>query len=80
MMVFLFAMKCEDKMSGKSYHDLPLCHGDLSADHKSRLDELLKNLTAFLNTPGDWGYDTKLGRMTAILKDLRAEVLLHPDA
>lgn len=67
-------------MSGKSYYDLPLCEGDLSADHKARLDELLKNLTAFLNSPGDWGYDTKLGNMTTLLKQLRAEVSKHPVA
>ena len=32
-------------------------------------------LLRYLGSPGDWGYDTKLGRLTEVLHGLRAEIL-----
>jgi hypothetical protein len=48
--------------------NLPLCEGDLSREHKERLEALLGNLSYFLNTPGDWGYDTQLGTLCTAIK------------
>ncbi len=56
---------------GKAFKDLPLCVSQLSFEEKIRLDENLKHLLAFLGSPGDWGYETQLGRLTVCLDEAR---------
>jgi hypothetical protein len=58
----------------KSFADLPLCSSLLSAEERIRLDENLKPLLRFLGSPGDWGYETKLGRVALLLDSLRREL------
>lgn len=55
----------------KPLKDLPLCTQALSMEERCRLDENLKSLLAFLGAPGDWGYETQLGRVTVALDGLR---------
>ncbi|HHV47712.1 MAG TPA: hypothetical protein GXX56_01910 [Rhodocyclaceae bacterium] len=59
------------ELKGKAFSDLPLCASPLGFEEKIRLDENLKPLLAFLGSPGDWGYETQLGRLTACLDELR---------
>lgn len=59
------------ELKGKAFSDLPLCASPLGFEEKIRLDENLKPLLAFLGSPGDWGYETQLGRLTACLDGLR---------
>jgi len=61
-------------MPSANYSDLPLCTSPLSRDEAIRLHENLTPLLRFLGAPGDWGYETKLGRLTIVLGNLRAEV------
>lgn len=58
----------------KAFKDLPLCSSPLSTEERIRLDENLKPLLSFLGSPGYWGYETQLGRMTIVLGDLRREI------
>ncbi|WP_418648856.1 hypothetical protein ACNQFN_11350 [Thauera butanivorans] len=58
----------------KAFKDLPLCSSALTAEERIRLDENLKSLLSFLGSPGDWGYDTQLGRLTILLDGLRRDI------
>ena len=62
------------------YSDMPLCSSPLSRDEAIRLHENMMPLLRFLGSPGDWGYETKLGRLTIALSNLRAEVAQARDA
>lgn len=44
----------------------------------AELDLLLSNLRRFLGSPGDWGHDTRLGRLTTFLCHLDQD--LHKPA
>ncbi|WP_213664277.1 hypothetical protein [Stutzerimonas stutzeri] len=57
-----------------SYNDLPLCISSLSDDEAIRLEAELLPLLRYLGSPGDWGYRTKLGRLTGVLHELVAEI------
>jgi hypothetical protein len=57
-----------------NYADLPLCTSPLSVEEAQRLQDNLEPLLRFLGSPGDWGYQSKLGRLTCVLLDLRAEI------
>ena len=67
-------MAAAAEKQSKSFADLPLCSSQLSAEERIRLDENLKPLLRFLGAPGDWGYETKLGRLTSVLDSLRREI------
>ena len=56
------------------FKDLPLCESNLSASHKDRLELMLGALNYFLNTPGDWGYETKLGVLCTAVKQALSDV------
>ena len=56
------------------FNALPLCASPLSRDEAVRLETNMMPLLRFLGSPGDWGYDTKLGRLTIALSGLRAEI------
>jgi len=58
----------------KAFKDMPLCSSALTAEERIRLDENLKPLQRFLGSPGDWGYDTQLGRLTIVLDGLRRDI------
>lgn len=56
------------------FNTLPLCALPLSRDEAVRLETNLMPLLRYLGSPGDWGYETKLGRLTIALSGLRAEI------
>lgn len=56
------------------YNDMPLCGSPLSYDEAVRLEAELMLLLRYLGSPGDWGYETKLGQLTQVLHGLRAEI------
>lgn len=53
---------------------LPLSIAPLNEDEVFRLDTRITNLLDYLREPGDWGYDTALGRLTEVLHVLRTEI------
>lgn len=58
-----------------SYSEMPLVAHPLSDVEKARLLACLEPLLHYLGAPGDWGYETKLGRMTISLIELRNEIV-----
>ena len=58
----------------QAYQDLPLSSSPLSHDEAVKIETLLDPLLRYLGSPGDWGYETKLGLMTLELKRLRSEI------
>lgn len=56
------------------YDSMPLCASPLSYDEAVRLEASLMPLLRYLAAPGDWGYGTKLGRLTEVLHGLRAGI------
>ena len=52
--------------------ELPLCDSALSNEEALLLQEKIMSLLRFLGSPGDWGCETKLGRLTVALTGLRA--------
>ena len=56
------------------FKDLPLCEGSLSQEHKKKLEVSLGYLSQFLNNPGDWGYETKLGVLCTAVKQVLSDV------
>lgn len=56
------------------YNDMPLCGSPLSYDEAVKFEANLMPLLRYLGSPGDWGYGTKLGRLTEVLHGLRAEI------
>lgn len=56
------------------FNDLPLCGTPLSAREAVKLDTLLSDLQRFLGSPGDWGYNTKLGDLTQAVFAVRHDV------
>jgi hypothetical protein len=58
----------------KAFKELPMCSSMLSQEERIRLDEHLKSLLGFLGSPGDWGYETQLGRLAVVLAELRRDI------
>lgn len=58
----------------KAFKELPMCSSPLKPEERIRLDEHLKSLLGFLGSPGDWGYETQLGRLTVVLAELRRDI------
>lgn len=58
----------------QNFNDLPLCSSPLSRDEVIRLEDNMMPLLRYLGSPGDWGYETKLGRLTQVLHGLRADI------
>ncbi len=58
-----------------AYKDLPLVAHPLNDAERGKLLLRLDDLLKFLGSPGDWGYDTKLGVITQTLIALRRDVI-----
>jgi len=58
-----------------NFNALPLCACPLSPEEAIRLEAYLRPLLQYLGAPGDWGYQSKLGRLTQVLHALRAEIV-----
>ena len=58
-----------------NYSEMPLVACPLSEVEKARLLAYLEPLLRHLGAPGDWGYETKLGRMTIRLSELRNDIV-----
>lgn len=53
------------------FHELPLSDSALSFQEACTLKAHLDALKRFLNRPGDWGYDTQLGRLTIAIGNVQ---------
>ena len=59
------------------FHELPLAASQLSFQEACTLKAHLDGLQRFLNRPGDWGYETQLGRLTIAIKNVQASTGQH---
>jgi hypothetical protein len=64
----------QTKPASTKYADMALCSSPLSYDEAVRMEAELMPLLRYLGSPGDWGYGTKLGRLTEVLHGLRGEI------
>lgn len=55
------------------FDDLPL--GNLDMEDRLRILTHLEPLVKFLGSPGDWGYDKKIGVLTIKLIEVRQQLL-----
>lgn len=58
----------------QNFNNLPLSSSPLSKEEVLRLEANLMPLLRYLGAPGDWGYETKLGRLTQVLHGLRSDI------
>lgn len=52
----------------------PLCTHPLTEIERAILTVRLDDLGKFLSAPGDWGYGTRLGDLTVVVRDLLVEL------
>lgn len=64
----------------QSFHELPLADCALSFQEACTLKAHLDGLHRFLSRPGDWGFDTQLGRLTIAVKNVQASTGQHIQA
>lgn len=62
-------------MSAKTFDELPLAVTALSIEERARWISVLDPLLKYANSPGDWGYQSKLGVLTQRLHQVRAEIV-----
>lgn len=65
-------------MSAKPFDELPLSTTSLSLEERARWIAVLDPLLKYANSPGDWGYQSKLGVLTQKLHQVRAEIVSDP--
>lgn len=53
------------------FHELLLAESQLSYQHAVALKARVDDLKRFLACPGDWGYDSMLGRLTIALGNVQ---------
>ncbi len=63
---------------GPAYADMPLCASPLTYDEAMKIEAHLEPLLRYLGSPGDWGYETKLGCLVMTLQGLRSAVRRRP--
>lgn len=62
----------------KPYAQCPIAELPLSAEERAEAIEALSTLTLNLAAPGDYGYDSKLGRLVHAADELRREIERTP--
>lgn len=53
------------------FHELPLAASALTFQEACTLKAHVDGLHRFLSRPGDWGFDTQLGRLTIAVKTVQ---------
>lgn len=61
-------------MAAKQFHECPLAECELSPEERARWLAVLDQLLKYAGSPGDWGYESKLGRLTLVARDLRRDI------
>lgn len=61
-------------MAAKQFHECPLAECELSQAERARWLAVLDQLLRYAGSPGDWGYESKLGRLTLVARDLRRDI------
>lgn len=62
----------------KTYDEMPLSEIPLSIEERARWIAVLDPLLKYAGSPGDWGYQSKLGVLTQKLLQARAEIVSDP--
>ena len=55
----------------RPFNELPLADSELSFQEACTLKTHLDGLSRFLNKPGDWGYESQLGRLTIAINNVK---------
>jgi len=58
----------------KAFDELPLATSLLTIKERVRWIAVLDHLLAYAGSPGDWGYQSKLGLLTKTLYQVRTEL------
>lgn len=61
-------------MSQKPFNELPLSVTPLDALERQRWLDVINPLLAYGGSPGDWGYNSKLGRLIQVLHQVRTDI------
>lgn len=59
----------------KSFEELPLAASPLSLEDRAKWLNVLDPMLRYAGRPGDWGRESKLGRLTIALMQVRAEIV-----
>ncbi len=59
----------------QTYDEMPLSESPLSIEERARWIAVLDPLLKYAGSPGDWGYQSKLGVLTQKLHQARAEIV-----
>lgn len=60
------------------FEDLPLSSTNLTMNEKAKWLLVLDPLLAYAGSPGDWGYNSKLGALIIRLHEVRDEIYTSP--
>jgi hypothetical protein len=64
----------------KTFDAMPLAASPLSIEERARWIAVLDPLLRYAGSPGDWGYESKLGILTKHLYSVRAQIVSGEDA
>lgn len=59
------------------FHELPLATSELSLQEAHTLKVHIDNLKRFLGAPGDWGYESMLGRLAVAIGTVKVVTDQH---
>lgn len=59
----------------KTFNELPMATCQLSIEERARWINVLDPLLKYAGSPGDWGYESKLGLLTMRLLEVRRELV-----
>lgn len=62
----------------KPYADCPIATLPLTGEERAEAIDALRDLMLALGAPGDYGYDSKLGRLLQAANELRREIERTP--
>lgn len=66
-------------MAAPAFKDCPLATCTLSLEERAKWLGVIDPMLRYGGSPGDWGYDSKLGRLLLVLREVRAEIVQQPE-
>jgi len=65
-------------MTARAFKDCPLAACALSIEERAKWLNVIDPMLRYGGSPGDWGYDSKLGRLLLALREVREEIVSTP--
>ena len=62
-------------MATPAFKDCPLATCTLSIEERAKWLNVIDPMLSYGGSPGDWGYDSKLGRLLLVLREVRSEIV-----